>query len=205
MFEINFLAIVGTACLIGLTPGPGNLTVAGTAMAQGRRHGLALGYGITTGSFVWAILSGLGMATLLQTHQWLFETLKYAGAAYLLWLGWRSALAARDPDRDVQIRDLGEVSLIWAWSRGTLIHLTNPKALLFWGSIFVIGIKPGATHDAFYGVALVSIIMNALIVTSWALVFSNSFVMKMYQRFRRWIEGIFSGMYLCAAVLVAAR
>lgn len=205
MFEINFFAIIGTACLIGFTPGPGNLTVAGTAMSRGRQHGLALGYGITTGSCVWAVLSGLGMATLLQTHQWLFEALKYAGAIYLLWLGWRSAKAAATPNKDVQLRDLGDVSLLWAWSRGTLIHLTNPKALLYWGSIFAIGVKPEASHDAIYGVIALSLFMNIFVVTSWALVFSNAKVMQSYRQSRRWIEGVFAGMYGLAAALVVTR
>ncbi|MEM7710165.1 MAG: LysE family translocator [Pseudomonadota bacterium] len=204
MDDINLWLIVGTALLAGFTPGPGTFAIAGTAMARGRRHGLALAYGMTGGALIWAVCAALGIGAVLTANAWAFETLRYAGAAYLAWLGYRSARAALRP-RDVALRDLGQDSLALAALRGMLIHLTNPKVLFYWASIFVVGVKPGGGAEAVFWVVAVSLAMNVLIVTTWALIFSRPAVMAGYARFRRWIEGAFAAVFGAAAWAVATQ
>ncbi|MEO1774340.1 MAG: LysE family translocator [Pseudomonadota bacterium] len=204
MDEINLWIVVGAALLAGLTPGPVMLAIAGTAMARGRRQGFAVAAGITAGASVWALLSALGMGALLTANQWLFESLKYAGAAYLAWLGWRAARSALGPARQHDPKDLG-ASLPVAALRGALIHLTNPKALFFWGSIFAIGVTPGASSDAVYWIVGISMAINVVIVTTWALLFSTPVLMARYLRFRRWIEGVFAAFFGGAALFVVTQ
>ncbi|WP_208348586.1 LysE family translocator [Pseudaestuariivita rosea] len=204
MAEINIWIVIGAALLTGLTPGPVMLAIAGTAMARGRRHGFAVTYGITAGASVWAVLSALGMGALLTANQWLFETLRYAGAAYLAWLGVRAARSAFGPDRPFETKDLGG-SYKMAALRGALIHLTNPKALFFWGSIFAIGAKPDASPSAVVWIVGLSMAVNITLVTTWAVLFSTPALMAAYLRFRRWIEGIFAGFFGAAAVFVVAN
>lgn len=204
MSEINLWIVIGAALLGGLTPGPVMLAIAGTAMARGRRFGFAVAYGITAGASVWAVMSALGMGALLTTNQWLFETLKYAGAAYLAFLGYKAARSAFGPEKDLTPKDLGSSYGIVAL-RGALIHLTNPKALFFWSSIFVIGAKPDASTAAVAWIVGISMAINILIVTTWAVLFSTPVLMAGYLRFRRWIEGVFAAFFGGAALYVVTR
>ena len=137
---INIWIVVGASVLGGLTPGPATLAIAGASLQHGRARGLALAWGVTTGSMVWAVSAALGVGAILAANQSLIEIIRYVGALYLLWLGWKSAKAAFS-DRDLQPRDVGASSLFVAWFKGALIHITNPKAVIFWGSILAIGLK----------------------------------------------------------------
>ncbi|MEO1457729.1 MAG: LysE family translocator [Pseudomonadota bacterium] len=204
MSEINVWIVIGAALLGGLTPGPVMLAIAGTAMARGRSHGFAVAYGITVGASVWAVLSALGMGALLTANQWLFEILKYAGAGYLAWLGYKAARSAMVSEKHFKPQDLGSSYRIAAL-RGALIHLTNPKALLFWGSIFAIGTKPDASLTAVYWIVGISMTINLLLVTTWALLFSTPPLMNAYLSFRRWIEGVFAVFFGGAAVFIVMR
>ncbi len=203
MDEVNVWIVVGAALLGGLTPGPVMLAIAGTAMARGRRHGFAVAYGITAGASVWALLSALGMGALLTANQWLFEALKYAGAAYLAFLGIKAARSALGPEKEFSPKDLGS-SYGMAALRGALIHLTNPKALFFWGSIFAIGAKPGASSAAVIWIVGISMAINVMLVTTWALLFSTPALMAAYLRFRRWMEGIFAIFFGGAALFIVS-
>ncbi len=206
MSDINLWIVLGAAFLGGIIPGPGMLAIAGTAMARGRRYGFAVAYGMTAGGFIWAAFAGLGMGAILISNQWLFDTLKNVGALYLGWLGWRSARAAMRPTSTMSTKDVGTNSLWMSAVRGALIHLTNPKALIFWGSIFAIGLKPGAPPSAMGWVIAVSMMVNVILMTTYAMVFSKPGMMAGYVRFRRWIEGGFAAFFGGAAIyLVTSR
>lgn len=199
MDSVNVTIVVGAALLGGLLPGPVTLAIIGTSLNQGRRRGLALAWGCTGGSMVWAVSAALGMGAVLAANQWLFDLLRYFGAGYLLWLGWKSARAAMKP-RDMVPTDIGAVSYLTAWTKGALIHLGNPKAVIFWGSIFAIGLEPGAPPSAVGVIIALCLVINFLTVTSYALLFSIPGVMAGYARCRRWIEATFAAFFAGAAL-----
>ena len=204
MQDINQWVVIGAALLTGLTPGPAMLAIAGNSDAARQTSWLCSRVWHHGGRVCVGILSALGMGALLATNQWLFETLKYAGAAYLGWLGFRAARSAMRPTSQQEPKDMGG-SITVAAFRGTLIHLTNPKALFFWSSIFVIGIKPGASSSAVFWVVGVSMMINVLVVTTWALLFSTPTLMAGYLRFRRWIESASAAFFGGAAIFVVAH
>ncbi len=205
MDQINIAIVVGAALLGGLTPGPATLAIAGTSMRRGRASGLALAWGVTTGSMIWAVFAALGIGAILIANQWLFDAIRYAGAVYLGWLGWKSARAALRP-RDLQPRDVGTASLAVAWVKGMLVHLTNPKAVIFWGSIFAIGLQPGAEASAMLGIIGICLAINVTLVTGYALLFSSPALTAGYLRLRRWFEGVFAAFFGGAAFhLLVAR
>lgn len=202
MEHVDLMIVLGAALLGGLSPGPVTLAIAGTGMARGRGMALAMAYGASTGSFAWAAAAALGFGALLAANQWLFEVIWYLGAAYLAWLGWKAARSAIRPG-GVQARDAGVASLGAAWAKGALLHLANPKAVMFWGSIFAIGIAPGTPAAAMPGaiawIVGVSLAVNLVVNTGWAVVFSNGRAMAGYARARRWIEGAFAAFFGFAA------
>ena len=202
MSEIYVWTIIGMSLLSGFTPGPGSLAIAATSMAQGPRHGFALAYGMSLGAMIWAIVAGLGMGAVLISNQWLFETLRYLGVAYLVWLGVRCARSAMQSDKKLEAKSISTSGVLASAIRGSLIHLTNPKVLLYWASIFVIAVKPDASSNAIFWVIVVSLTMNVIIVTTWATLFSRPPMMAGYLKFRRWLEASFAAIFGIAALLI---
>ncbi|WP_299591797.1 LysE family translocator [uncultured Tateyamaria sp.] len=137
-------------------------------MARGRAVGLALAWGVSSGSVIWAAAAALGFGAILLANQWLLETVRYAGAAYLAWLGLKSARAALQ-DRPLTPQDIGTASYARCWAQGALIHLTNPKAVMFWGSIMAIGLKPGADATGVATLVAICITISFVLMTGYAL------------------------------------
>lgn len=196
---INLWIVIGASTLGGLMPGPATLAIAGTSLRHGRMRGLAMAWGVATGSMVWATGAALGVGAGMAANHWLFEFVRYLGVAYLLWFGWGLAQSALS-DRRLQPRDVGATSTLLAWSKGALIHLTNPKALVFWASILAIGLKPGAPPLAVFEVLAICIMIDVVLVSSYALLFSNATLARGYLRSRRVIESLFAMFFVGAAI-----
>ena len=183
------------------SPGPATLALTGTAMEAGRAHGLAVALGIVTGSAAWALIAGMGLGAAMMSHAWAVELLRYAGAGYLAWLAYKSARAALRPGEAVA-RSAGAESLRHAWARGALIHLTNPKAVLFWGAMFAVVIPANAPVWVLWQVGLACLATSTATFVLMALAFSARPVAKAYLRLRRWFDGAFAVLFGLAALKV---
>ena len=95
--EVNLPLILLAALVATASPGPATLAIAGTSMASGRRYGLALAAGVTTGSLAWSVAAAAGLSVVMLANAWVFEAMRYAGAAYLLFLAFKSARSALRP------------------------------------------------------------------------------------------------------------
>jgi threonine efflux protein len=155
-----------------------------------RESRLAVVEGVTSGSFLWSVSATLGLGAIMVAHVWVFAMVRYLGAGYLLYLTLKSARAALRPNQ-LDARDIGLGNALGAYSKGLAIYLTNPKAILFFGSLYSIGVP----HDASMGDLAIVIgavaIMSFLIFHGIALLFSSRKVMDAYLRLRRWFEGVF--------------
>jgi len=183
------------------SPGPATLAITGTAMEAGRARGLALAGGVVAGSAFWGLVAGMGLGAAMMSQAWAVEVLRYAGAGYLAWLAWRSARAALRPGA-AQARGAGEESLRRAFARGALIHLTNPKAVLFWGAIFAVVIPAGSPVWVLWEVGLACLITSALTFTGMAVAFSSRPVAAGYLRARRLFDAAFAALFGLAAVKI---
>ena len=94
-----------------LSPGPNVLAVMGTAMEDGRRAGVALAAGMVSGTLVWGTMTLLGLTALLALYAGALTIIKFVGAAYLLWLAWKSFHAATPPGSGMP-----EALDGWSWS-----------------------------------------------------------------------------------------
>src|SRR5215468_2451909 len=88
------LAFIGIAALVITTPGPDTAMTIRNALLGGRPAGLATALGVSCGLAVWALTTSAGLVALLVASEALFLAVKYAGAAYLVWLGVQSLRAA---------------------------------------------------------------------------------------------------------------
>ncbi len=186
------LALIMFAALIAVaSPGPSVLAIVGTSMRGGRRIGLALASGVTTGSFIWSVSAAAGLSAVMLANAWLIETIRYLGAAYLLFLAFKSARSALKPG-EAEPQGLATASSRRAYMRGLALHLTNPKAILFFGALYSFGVPADADLGDLALIVVCVGVQSALVVFSYALLFSNPVVARGYLKLRRWFEGTFA-------------
>lgn len=164
MFDTtSLLLFTSTALLLALAPGPDNIFVLTQAALKGRFVGLVVTLGLCTGLVIHTSAVALGVAALVQTSAIAFSLLKFAGAAYLLWLAcgaFRAGVAPLDAAAGRET-DLGHYYL-----RGILMNVTNPKV-----SIFFLAFLPQFTHPEFGHLPLQIAVLGALFILATLVVF----------------------------------
>ncbi|HDZ48682.1 hypothetical protein LCGC14_0038340 [marine sediment metagenome] len=191
MEEINYLLIVVSAFAAIASPGPATLAIAGTSMSHGRFFGLSLAAGVLTGSLIWSTAAAFGLAAVLHTNVWVFEILKYCGALYLLYLAFKSLRSAFSSTQ-LNLPKNKAVTLKENYFKGLLIHLTNPKAILFFGSLYSIGVPATAQPIELISIILVVGTVSLTIFLGYAVLFSNSVARKVYLKSKVVFESVFA-------------
>lgn len=164
MFETTTLLLfTSTALLLALAPGPDNIFVLTQAALKGRLVGLVVTLGLCTGLVVHTSAVALGVAALVQTSAMAFGLLKFAGAAYLLWLAWGAFRAGAAPLEPATERETG---LGRYYLRGILMNVTNPKV-----SIFFLAFLPQFTHPERGHLPLQIAVLGGLFILSTLVVF----------------------------------
>lgn len=139
----TWLLYVAAVLVLTMTPGPSVLLAVSTSVQLGPRRALVAALGSTSAIAGIMVLSMLGLGTVLAASEGLFSVLKWAGAAYLAYLG-VAALLARDAAITVPDAAPGAVRARALFGRGLLVGASNPKALLFFGALFPQFINPAA-------------------------------------------------------------
>jgi threonine/homoserine/homoserine lactone efflux protein len=149
------LALFGLATLVmTVSPGPGVLYVVARTVSQGRGAGFASMFGIESGEVLWLAATAMGLAALLATSITALGVLRWAGAAYLVYLGiqrWRQADKPPAPAR----APLGRV-----FAQGLMTQILNPKVAVFFVAFlpqFLDPANPVAPQVAALGVVYVSV------------------------------------------------
>ncbi len=196
------LAVIWLAwVLAGGSPGPATLGIASTSMALGRRAGVIFAFGILTGGGMWGVTAALGMSAVMLANAWVFEVLRYAGAAYLMYLAAKSLRSAISTKPGL----MGKVQTGTPWriyAKGVLVQLTNPKAILSWGAIYSVALPPHANGAdlAFMFCFLYS--GGVFVFVGYAFLFSSRKAVESYTRMRRWFEGAFALLFGVAGLKI---
>ena len=135
-----WLAFCATETVLCFTPGPAVLCVVSVAMARGAGSGLAAALGILAGNVFYFLLSATGVAAVIVTSHQLFLALKWAGAAYLVWLGIGMLRAPAKGASAVTPQPAARSA-----ARGFVVQLANPKALVFFVALLPQFIDPDAS------------------------------------------------------------
>lgn len=152
--------------MIELTPGPSMGYLAVVSATHGRRTGYAATLGIGVGLLIVGMATALGLATLIASSRVLYETLRWAGVAYLLWLAWEAWRAADGAPPDQVERENDAIF----FRRGLLTNLLNPKAVVFFVAVLptfidVSGRVLGQTVLLSVTYVGIATILHAMIVT----------------------------------------
>ncbi len=201
MSDINLPVILFAAFIASGSPGPATLAIAGTSMSSGRRAGLALASGVTTGSWIWSVSAAFGLGAVMAANVWFFEVARYVGAAYLMWLAIKAARAAWYGNK-LTTKEMPQVTPRRAYAKGLALHLTNPKAVLFFGALYAIGIPVGTPPSALITVILAIGLQSLVMFHLYAVIFSSAPMAAAYARAKRWCEGFFALAFGAIAIKV---
>jgi leucine efflux protein len=173
-----------------LLPGPNSLFVLSVATTRGVKAGWQGAFGVFVGDTVLLTLTALGAAELLRTYPALFMVVKYAGAAYLTWVGLNLVWAAIQKWRDqakVEQVVVAETPahLAHPFKRALVISLLNPKAILFLLSFFVQFIDPTYDTPAVPFLILSTIVMAFSAMYLAALIFAGARLAQAFSRRKR--------------------
>ncbi|OYT91475.1 MAG: leucine efflux protein LeuE [Burkholderiales bacterium PBB3] len=195
--------VIGAFGII-LLPGPNSLFVLSVATARGVKAGWQGAFGVFVGDAILLALTALGAAGLLRTQPALFMVVKYAGAAYLTWVGlnlvwgawkkWRLPLVvATAPAQETPAH------LAHPFKRALVISLLNPKAILFLLSFFVQFIDPHFETPAIPFLILSAILMTFSALYLFALIVAGARLAENFSRRQRLsssLSGAVGGLFV---------
>jgi RhtB (resistance to homoserine/threonine) family protein len=166
--------------LVVLAPGPDTMVTLKNALAGGTRGGLLAMFGVAAGNLVQGTAVALGLGALIVRSQPLFLTLRWAGVAYLCYLGCQALRSARRGDYRMLDAASSRASGFRRWREGFLSNITNPKVLALYLSVLPQFLDPGRTTvwDALM-LAYTVVVLGTL----WLLV-----LMALVHRVRGWLR-----------------
>jgi threonine/homoserine/homoserine lactone efflux protein len=189
----NVLAFAAIALGMVLTPGPNMVYLISRSICQGRAAGLISLGGVALGFIFYMLCAAFGITALVLAVPFAYDTIRFAGALYLLWLAWQAVRpGGRSP---FEVRSLPKDSSRKLFLMGFLTNLLNPKAAVLYLSLLPQFIEPANGSVLGQALALgtiqisISVLVNALIAMSAASVALFFTRRPGFALVQRWIMG----------------
>lgn len=148
------------ACIFAYMPGPSTLYAAAQTIARGRRAGWFAALGIHTGGYVHVFAAAFGLAVLFEAIPALYVALKFGGAAYLVWLGYK--VFTSDSPRAVQDMKSPSKSPQRAFRESATVEILNPKTALFYLAFLPQFTDPSASLAIWLQLLILGTIVNVM-------------------------------------------
>lgn len=188
-----FLTVAVVHLVALMSPGPDFFFVSQTAASRSRKEAMMGVLGITLGIVVWAGVALMGLHLILQKMAWLHQVIMVGGGIYLCWMGWQLLRSARS--QNAQSTPAPEVKVALpkpgrSFIRGFLTNLSNPKAVIYFGSVFSLFVGDDVGAGARWGLFLLIIAETFVWFSLVAVVFALPAMRRGYQRLAKWIDGL---------------
>lgn len=189
-----------TVCLLGaMSPGPSLAMVAKHSLAGGRANGLATAWAHALGIGIYAFITLIGLAVVLHQSPLLFKTISYAGALYLVYLGWN---ALRSKGGVAAKLESDETTTLWQSAKeGFLISLLSPKIALFFIALFSQFVAVGSDFGSKAVIVATPLVVDGLWYTLLTFLLSSPRLLDRVRTKAQLIDRL-SGVVL---ILLAAR
>ena len=196
----ELLLILSTAFIATASPGVSTLAIASVAMGTGRKTAMMVAAGIITGSVIWCSSAAIFMSTLVDLDIQALKLLRYFGAAYLVYLGYLCFRAGINSSGSGDSVSKRQIKTSEGYIMGLLIHLTNPKVILFFLSLFSILSGDHVTRMNLIIVVVLLGIQSTVIFVTYALIFSSSGIVKRYQQYQKVFNFIVGFIFIVFAI-----
>ena len=197
------LAFTAAAALLTVTPGLDTALILRTTASEGPRRAFLAGVGICVGCFVWGLIVALGLGVLLAASTLAYTLLKWAGAAYLVWLGVQ-LIRSRRRSFDLQATG-GCTGSGAAWlRRGFLTNMLNPKVGVFYVS-FLPQFMPADANVPALTVLMTTIHIGLPVIWFAALIAATRPISGLFRRAGvvTWLDRITGGLFVAFGVRLA--
>lgn len=206
----TILLFTGAALVLAVTPGPGLFYVAARTLSGGRAEGIASSLGTGIGGAFHVAAGALGISALVLASAELFTVLKLVGAAYLVFIGWRTFQAARrESAPDFTADAAPPMGVHRAFREGIVVEALNPKTAAFFLAFIPQFVAPayGSVAQQFIVLGLISVTLNTLadIVVAFAASRIRAGASSRPNLIRKLREGAGAAMALLGIGLAFAR
>ena len=206
----NYLAFLGISLVVIMTPGPDTALTIRNTLVGGARGGVFTAIGVSAGQLIWALAASAGVVGVLVASAPVFEILRYAGAAYLIWIGvqtlasaFRPAPVAPSASSRGGRRRLGAVG---AFRQGIINDLANPKMAAFFASLFPQFVP--AESASFGALMLLGTVFSAMTLAwlvAYAFAVAKAGDVLRRSAIRRGIEGITGAVLIAFGLRLASE
>jgi len=202
------LAIIGTIAFVHLlgamSPGPDLAMSVRNSLTYSRRTGIftAVGFGLGVAVHVGYCIAGI--AVVIARSILVFGTIKYLGAAYLLYIGIRSVLTRQRPMETDGVTKKEDIPPLTAVRMGFLTNILNPKATLFFLGLFTVVISPAAPPPrSILIIAGFVMVVDTMLWFSFVAVFLNErHVRSFFGRFQGYFNKAFGGLLIILSIRI---
>jgi threonine/homoserine/homoserine lactone efflux protein len=193
-YVIALLGVAVVHLLAAASPGPSFVLVVQTSAVAGRRGGLLAAFAMMVGAVAWAMAALFGLQALFARFEWLHVAFQIGGALYLLYLAYLLWRHARDPLPEIPVGGTGHMTGWQGFLRALLLQLSNPKIMVFFGSIFLslLPQNPPAWMEA--AVLAIVAVNEFAWYAALSLLFSGGPARAFYRRAKIWLDRVMGGV-----------
>lgn len=198
----EFLLMASAHALAVASPGPDFAIVMRQSLVFGRRFAILTSIGIGLAILVHVAYAVLGIGLLIRDTLWLFTSIKVAGAAYLLYIGWQAIRVQKAEIKDFKPVSRDTMTSTKAFRQGFITNVLNPKATLFFLSLFttIVSAETPMAVQALYGIWM-SVMTGAWFVFL-SLMLTQQKVRQFFANFGHWIDRILGAFLIILAILL---
>lgn len=202
---INFETFLIAGIILNLTPGTDTMYILGRSISQGKKAGILSALGIASGALMHCVFAALGLSLILAKSALAFEIVKYAGAAYLIFLGIKMLISKTDTEFKLQ-KNNEQTNYRKIYISGIFTNVLNPKVALFFLAFLPQFIDPSYVQSS-----LPFLILGLTFVstgTIWCLAlafFSSKLSKKIRQNYKikKWLDKITGGIFIILGIKLA--
>jgi len=204
MTDFSLIASVAFIHLLAvISPGPDFFMALKNSMAYSRKTGIYTAIGFGLGIAIHVFYSLAGLALIISKSIIVFNIIKYLGVAYLLYIGVKSFLSKTKAIKIENEMHLQDISPLKAVSMGFLTNVLNPKASLFFLSLFTLVIKPDTATGTLVIISALLVIDTILWFSLVAIFFTQKRIRSIYNRYQKWFNRLFGGFLIAIGLKIA--
>ena len=198
-----FITVIGIHLLAVMSPGPDFIMLIRNAITYSRKTGMwtALGFGLGIGIHVTYSVVGLGF--IISKTPWLYNTITYLGAAYLAYIAVMSFKSSGSSIAIDETKHSKDISPLKAVRIGFLTNVLNPKATLFFLSLFTMVVGPDVSTPILLGLGGVMMLNTSLWFCLLSYLVTHSKILPTFEKFQNVFNKVFGILLLGLAVKVA--
>ena len=170
---VILIGFISASLVILLSPGPGVVYVTARSLSQGRKAGLISALGLSAGAFVHVLAAIVGLSSILLASATAFTVVKFAGAAYLIYLGLRMIFSRQQETAEAAPPEPAPLSRLFA--DGVIVSILNPKIAIFFLAFLPQFIDPSGANPAVQILVLGAVYCTLSVITDggYALLAAN--------------------------------